>query len=83
MLSEWERRTLQEIEQQISRETPWFQASMQPLLSDCEQVGPTRRFALSSVGAGVLATLLAAVTFSQRRRRFPPRTGRSRSRRHR
>jgi hypothetical protein len=34
MLSEWERRTLQEIEQQISRETPWFEASMQSLLSD-------------------------------------------------
>ena len=40
-------------------------------------------FAVTSVGAGVLATLLAAVTFYLRRRRFPPRIGRSRSRRHR
>ena len=98
MLSEWERQALQEIEQQICRETPWFEASMQRLLSDRAHNWARRGYdtiimvaalsavlccALSSVGAGALATLLAAVTFSLRRRRFPPRIGRSRSRRHR
>jgi hypothetical protein len=92
MLSEWERQALQEIEQQISRETPWFEASMQRLLSDRAHKSARRGhdtiitvaalsavlcFALSSVGAGVPATLLAAVTFYLRRRRFPPRIGRS------
>jgi hypothetical protein len=33
-------------------------------------------FALSLDGAGILATLLAAVTLYLRRRRFPPRIGR-------
>jgi hypothetical protein len=40
-------------------------------------------FSLSLVGAGVLATLLAAVTLYLRRRRFPAQIGQWRSRRHR
>jgi hypothetical protein len=98
MLSEWERRALQEIEQQISEETPWFEASLQRLLSDRAHKWVRRGYdtiimvgalsavlclALSLVGAGVLATLLAAVTLYLRRRRFPPQIGRWRCRRHR
>ncbi|MCU1660984.1 MAG: hypothetical protein QOI36_1932 [Pseudonocardiales bacterium] len=97
MLTGRERRALQRIEQQILGDDPQFAASMKHPSNRSDRWG--RRgydaiiavaalsamlcLALSLVGAGVVAALLAAATFYRRPRHRPPRTDRWRSRRRR
>ena len=97
MLSEREIRALQKIEQQISEEDPRFAATMRrPLPSRryrlvfpydaiivVAALSAVLCLALSAVGSGVVAALLAAATFYLRPRHFSPRAGRSSSRHHR
>jgi O-antigen ligase len=86
MLSERERRTFEEIERQIVDADPRFAASMQRLLSGRAERWACRGYdtiivvaalsavlclALSSGGAGLVALVLAAVTFYLRPRRGP------------
>jgi hypothetical protein len=95
MLSERERRALQEIEQRTSDEDPRFAASMQRPLSDrayrwghlgydaiivIAALSAALCLELSANGAGLAVAALAAVTFHLRTQRFPPQTSRWRSR---
>jgi hypothetical protein len=90
MLSERDRRALDEIERQIAGDDPRFAASMQRAVPD--RIGWTHPgydviivlaavtaalcFVLLLVGAGVVAVLLVAATCYLRPQPLPPLTGR-------
>jgi hypothetical protein len=88
MLSNWERRALEDIARHLAEEDPAFAAAMSrafPLSKHTHDVTvviaallATLCLALTAVGPGLVAALFAATVFLVRRVQFPVRTGQRR-----